>query len=185
MTVYLRTDRLILRQFTSDDLDLLVDLDSDPAVMRYLTGRPTPRAEYEDDLLPYYLDYYDRFPGFGFWAAIEAASGEFTGWFHFRAAPDAPPGEIELGYRLRKAFWGKGFATEGSLALIDKGFTELGVRRVVASTMWVNMGSRRVMDKAGLRFVRRFTMDVDPVPGAEHGDVEYALDRDDWARGRE
>ena len=59
-------------------------------------------------------------------------------------------------YRLWKSAWGKGYATEGSRALIRKGFTEFGVQRVVAQAMAVNQASRRVMEKAGLKLVRTF-----------------------------
>ena len=88
---------------------------------------------------------------------IEKSTADFLGWFHFRPGKGAPVDEPDLGYRLRKSAWGKGYATEGSRALIEKGFTELGVRRVVASTMAVNTRSRRVMEKAGLIFVRGTT----------------------------
>src|SRR5687767_13775645 len=129
MHVVLETERLILREFTTDDVDNLVELDGDPDVMLYVTGgRITTREEVEP----------------------------------------------ELGYRLRKSAWGKGYAAEGSSALIRRGFTELGVRRVVAETMVVHTGSRRVMEKAGMRAVRTFHQAwPDPIPGDEHGDVEY------------
>jgi RimJ/RimL family protein N-acetyltransferase len=182
MDIFLETDRLILRRFTESDVDNLVALDADPEVMRFITGGlPTPREEYENDLMPRYLWYYEQFTGYGFWATMEKSTGDFAGWFHFLPAEDAPSDEPELGYRLRKAFWGKGYASEGSRALIDKGFSELGVRRVVAYTMTVNAASRRVMEKCGLSFVRTFfaTWPM-PVEGDEHGDVEYALSRDDW-----
>ena len=184
MHVFLETDRLILRRFTAADVDLLVALDADPDVMHFITGgRPTPRAEIEHDILPAFLGYHERFAGYGFWAAIEKATGDFLGWFHFRPAPGSPPDEPELGYRLRRSAWGKGYGTEGSRALIRKGFAELGVRRVVASTMAVNLASRRVMEKSGLTLVRTFHQDwPDRIPGDEHGDVEYALTREDWER---
>ena len=93
------------------------------------------------------------------------------------------PDEVELGYRLRRSAWGKGYATEGSRALIHKGFTELGVRRVVARTMAVNTASRRVMEKAGLMHVRTFYPErPDPIEGSEQGEVEYALTEADWGR---
>ena len=185
MEVFLETDRLILRRFTSDDVDNLVELDSDPEVMHFITGgRSTPREEIERETLPVFLGYYERYAGYGFWAAIEKASGDLLGWFHFRPAPDGgDPREPELGYRFRKAAWGKGYATEGSRALIRKGFTDLGARRVFAETMVVNTASRRVMEKAGLKLVRTFHQPwPDPIPGDEHGDVEYALTRDEWER---
>jgi RimJ/RimL family protein N-acetyltransferase len=181
----LETERLVLRRFTTADADILVELDSDPEVMRFITGGlPTPRAEIVNEVLPAFLGYYERYAGYGFWAALERATGQFVGWFHLRPAEDAPPGEVELGYRLRRSAWGKGYATEGSRALIDKGFAEFGAQRVFASTMVVNVASRRVMEKAGLRLVRTFRQ---PWPyyieGEEEGDVEYALLRSEWDQG--
>jgi hypothetical protein len=78
---------------------------------------------------------------------------------------------------------GESYGTEGARTLIRKGFTELGVRRVMAETMAVRTASRRVMEKAGLTLVRTFQAAwPDPIPGDEHGDVEYALTRADWER---
>lgn len=108
MHVFLETERLILRRFTTDDVDNLFDLDSDPEVMRFLTGGPgTPRDEIERDYIPTYLSHYERFEGYGFWAAIEKATGDFLGWFHFRPQKGDPLDQPELGYRLRKSAWGK------------------------------------------------------------------------------
>jgi RimJ/RimL family protein N-acetyltransferase len=186
MLVFLETERLLLRQFDRGDADLLVELDGDPRVMRYITGGPpTPRDEVEGEVLPAFLSYYPRFPGYGFWAAIEKSTGNFLGWFHYRPAPDAPHDEPELGYRIRFEAWGKGYGTEGSRALIAKGFNEFDVQRVVASTMAVNTASRRVMEKSGMRFVRAFVAEWPvSIPGDEHGDVEYAICRSEWEEQR-
>ena len=182
MQVFLETQRLVLRRFTMADADDLVSLDADPGVMRYVTGGvPTSRDEIENEVLPAFLGYYQRYEGFGFWAAVEKTTGEFLGWFHFRPRQGAGPGEVELGYRLRKSAWGKGYATEGSRALISKGFSELGVQRVVAEAMAVNTASRRVMEKAGLTLVRTFHQPWPyPIEGDQFGDVEYALDKAGW-----
>jgi RimJ/RimL family protein N-acetyltransferase len=193
MHIHLETERLILRRATLADLDDLVALDGDPEVMRYLSGGPpTPRAVIEHDYLPHWLAYYERGGAFGFWIAIEKASGDFLGWVHFRPPDAAVPDNVELGYRLRRAAWGKGYATEASRALIDKGFAEQGIRRVFATTYQDNLGSRRVMEKLGMTLARTFK----PTPEelAAHGlnasseaffpgdDVEYALARDEWER---
>jgi RimJ/RimL family protein N-acetyltransferase len=123
MQVFLETQRLVLRRFIMADADNLVSLDADPDVMRFVTGGvPTSRDEIQNEVLPAFLSHYQRYEGFGFWAAAEKATGEFLGWFHFRPRPDTAPGEVELGYRLRKSAWGKGHATEGSRALIGKDF---------------------------------------------------------------
>ena len=184
--VFLETDRLILRRFTMDDEDLLFELDNDPEVMFYLNaGAPVPREEIVDETLPAFLGYYDRFEGYGFWAAIEKESGRFLGWFHFRPGEGAGPLEPELGYRLHRIAWGRGYATEGSRALIDKGFTEFGVERVYAQTMVVHPGSWRVMEKSGMRRIRIFHAEWPVhIPGDEHGDVEYAITREEWEAGR-
>jgi RimJ/RimL family protein N-acetyltransferase len=183
--VFLETDRLLLRRFTRDDLELIVELDSNPEVKRYIdNGAAVDRAELAA-MLDWWLGYYDRFEGYGFWAAIERSTGRFLGWFHLRPGEGAGPLEPELGYRLRREAWGQGYATEGSRALVDKAFAELGAARVNASTMAVNTASSRVMEKAGLRFVRTFHADwAVRIPGDDEGDVEYAIDRAQWEHDR-
>lgn len=185
MQIYLTTNRLLLRQFMLADADNLYALDGDPEVMRFINGGvPTPYDVVRDQTLPRLLDdnHRARDDGYGYWAAVEQGSGRFVGWFHFRPAPDRPADDaIELGYRLCRAAWGQGYATEGARALIRKGFTELGTPRVVANTLARNIASRRVMEKAGLRFARAFH--YTGAPGAWHVGqeaVEYALDRADW-----
>jgi RimJ/RimL family protein N-acetyltransferase len=181
MTIFLETDRLQLRRFTSNDVDNLVFLDSDPEVMRFLTkGKPTPRSTVENEVLPAILDDYARGP-LGRWAAIERSTGDFVGWLALKPREGGGAREAELGYRLRRSSWGVGYATEGSRALIHKAFTELDVQRITAETMAVNNASRRVMEKSGLKYLRTFHLHWDdPIPGTEHGEVEYELRRDDW-----
>ena len=113
----------MLRRFTAADEANLVSLNSDPEVMRYITGgRPTSREQIRDEIMPFHLAAYAKHPGFGTWAADDIGTGQFLGWFHPR--PRRSDGVIDLGYRLRRPAWGNGYATEGSRALIDKGFTE-------------------------------------------------------------
>ena len=182
MRIILETPRLAIRQFTEDDVDNLFCLNSDPEVMRYLTGgRPTPREEIRNQIIPFHLAVYERLDRLGTWAAESAATGDFLGWFHFRPGAGKDETNIDLGYRLRRCAWNKGYATEGSRALIGMGFTDLGVERVFAHTMTVNSASRRVMEKCGLTLVRTTPYEgPDAIEGAEHGEVEYALSRPEW-----
>jgi RimJ/RimL family protein N-acetyltransferase len=179
--VLLRTPRLQMREFTDADVDRLVDLDSDPEVMRYITGgAATSRETIATDHLPAWRHYYRNSPGLGFWAA--ESSGQFVGWFHLRPGAGHGPDEPEVGYRLRRECWGRGLATEGTRALIDHAFRNLGARRVLAETMVVNAASRRVMEKSGMRLRRRFHADWEhAIPGDELGDVEYCIERDEWS----
>ncbi|WP_329478470.1 GNAT family N-acetyltransferase [Kribbella sp. NBC_01484] len=183
MDVYLETERLTLRRFAETDVDLLTALDSDPEVMRFLTGQPTPRKEIENVVLPEILKVYDDHPELGTFAAEQKVDGAFIGWFGMQ--PTSEVTTVGVGYRLNRTAWGKGYATEGTRALIDKAFAELGMERVVADTMAVNHRSRAVMRRSGLRFARLYHEDFDdPLPGTEFGEVEYAVDRRTWEAGR-
>ncbi len=98
--------------------------------------------------------------------------------------PDQPddPGVAELGYRLVRRHWRRGLASEASRELLRHAFDTVGMRRVIAQTMAVNEGSRGVMAAVGLRHVRTFfPVWDDPLPGAELGEVEYELTREQWA----
>jgi RimJ/RimL family protein N-acetyltransferase len=84
----------------------------------------------------------------------------------------------ELGFRLRREAWGRGYASEGAKALVAKGFAEMDFERIIARTMAVNQASRRVMEKAGLAHVRTvFSRWSNPLPGREMADVEYEIAR--------
>jgi RimJ/RimL family protein N-acetyltransferase len=164
----LRTARLRLDALTVAHASLCFDLDSDPEVMRYITGgQPTPRDEIERMVSE---ERGNR------WAACTIDGDTFIGWFALRKTL---PREFELGYRLRRDAWGVGYATEGARALVEHAFHERGAQRVWAQTMTVNTRSRRVMEACGLHYVRTFHLDWDePIEGTEFGDVEYELRRD-------
>jgi len=187
---FLETGRMYFRQFQDADAQLLFDLDSDPEVMRFISkGKPTPFARIQKEFIPKFQDYYRRNPPQGFWAAHLRESGSFIGWFHLR--PDKISAEeMELGYRLKRNVWGRGLATEGSKALLEKAFNEWAYEKVCARTMAINLASRRVMEKAGLRFESDFHYEVDTVHGwveePERRAVKYSMTRSEYLRsGRE
>ncbi len=185
MSTYLDTDRLTLRRFTDGDADLLIELDSDPEVMRFLSGgEPTSAEDVHQRVLPAVLRGYEKWQGdFGVFAAEEKDTGAFVGWFILRPERDGPLEEAELGYRLRRAAWGKGYATEGSRALLAKAFTQLGVHTVWAETMTVNEGSRKVMEKLGMTLSGTLETppDMASIEGAEQGGVRYEITRERWS----
>jgi RimJ/RimL family protein N-acetyltransferase len=118
--IILKTPRRAIRQFAEDDVGNLFDLHSDPEVMRYL-GRAATREVLRDEIIPFHLDVYKRLDRLGTWAAESADNGEFRGWFHFRPGPDGDITNIDLGYRPHRSTWDKGYATEGSRALVTMG----------------------------------------------------------------
>jgi RimJ/RimL family protein N-acetyltransferase len=185
--VLLETARLRLRKFTLQDADRLVELDSDAEVMRYITfGAPTPHETYTNVILPRWLEIYRQTPLLGYWAAEDRGSGDFHGWFHLR--PDRiDAGEQELGYRLRRASWGQGLASEGAAALIEHGFTRVGTDKISARTLVGNAASRAVMEKCGLRYEADFTYPADMLAGptpAECAAVKYSITRAQWQAAR-
>jgi RimJ/RimL family protein N-acetyltransferase len=163
------TERMRLRPITLDDVDALVALDRDPEVMRYLTGgRPTPRDEVVETIRAHLGCR---------WIGVHRVTNDFVGWFGLVPTGSA---EYAIGYRLRRAVWGCGLATEGARALITLAFTELGAHRITAETMAVNLRSRRVMERCGMHYVRTFHLEwEDPIAGTELGEVEYELLRQD------
>jgi RimJ/RimL family protein N-acetyltransferase len=164
-----------LEPLTQQHVDLLVELDRDPEVMRYINGgRPSSLAEVEATI---------RAALGHRWIARTREEDDFVGWFGLRPTGAA---EYELGYRLRRDAWGRGLATEGARTLISLAFEARSAQRVWAQTMTVNARSRRVLEACGLRYVRTFHLDWDePIEGSELGDVEYeVLASDDEVRRR-
>ena len=177
----LRTVRISLVPLSDEHLEGEVELDADPEVMRYL-DRPRQRAQVEQ-AHSRRLAAATRVPGLGFWAGL--VDGAFVGWWILEPPerPDQGPvdGQAELGYRLLRRYWRQGLASEGARELVRHGFADLGLRRIFAETMAVNLASRATMTSAGLTYVRSFHLDFDdPLPGSEQGEVEYAITREQW-----
>ena len=175
MSARLRTDRLDLESVTDDHLPLLVELNSDPQVMAFILGRSaTPEETYAEWRRR--LDHQsDAARGLGYWAGFE--DGQFVGWWSASAFEGRP--ELSgVGYRLRRSAWGRGLATEGARRMVEQAFADPQVERVVASTMAVNVGSRRVLEKLGFRHTDTWHQEWDdPIPGSEQGEVAYTLTR--------
>ena len=169
----LETARMVLRPLGLGDVDQLIELDSDPEVMTYLTGgKRSTRAEVTLAV--------QRALGYR-WFATSRDSDEFVGWFGLWDRGRGEEVNRELGYRLARAWWGHGLATEGGRALIGHAFTNLNAHLVWAQTMAANVQSRRVMERLGLSYARTVHLDFDvPIPGTEQGEVIYELCRDDW-----
>jgi RimJ/RimL family protein N-acetyltransferase len=112
------------------------------------------------------------------WTARRTSNRAFVGWYCLWPASEKV---AELGYRLRRMDWGQGLATEGVSAIVNWGFAIGEYDKIFASTMAVNHASRRVLEKAGLNYTRTIHADCpDPIPGSEHGEVEYELLRSGW-----
>jgi RimJ/RimL family protein N-acetyltransferase len=181
--IVLETERLRLRRFTDCDADaaLLFDLDSDPEVMRFIGPYLLPNVEaHRQKIRDRFLPQYTH-PGRGCLAAEEKTTCTFLGWFFVRPSPEyffaeqaewTRPSDLELGYRLRRLAWGKGFAREGAKALIDLAFADPDVTAIVAAALLPNVGSWRVMENCGMTRVRTVS-----IPGFAEPLVIYSRKR--------
>lgn len=180
----LYTKRLSLVPLADEHLQFEIELDSDPEVMRYITGRACSPEEVKQTHRRR-LAAAHEVSGLGFWVGF--AEDECVGWWILQPpnGPDQPKvdGEADLGYRLLRRHWLRGFAGEGARELIRYGFEDLGLNRIFAQTMAANAASRATMAAVGLTFSRAFVSGEpyeDPVSGAEDGEVEYEITRATW-----
>ena len=146
----LRTERLHLRRWRESDREPFAELNADPLVMEFY---PSTLTSAESDAFVDRIEAHFDGTGFGLWAVELVSSGDFAGYVglwpatfesHFTPA-------IEVGWRLARRFWGAGLAPEAAQATLHDGFQRLGVDEIVSFTSALNLNSRRVMEKLGLR----------------------------------
>ncbi len=151
MNLTIKTERIELKKFSKNDLNLLFELDGDSDVMKYLS---LGKAKTIDEVFPAYLK----------------SNNTYIGWFQFEKDKHIE-NAIEVGWRLKKEHWGNGYATEVGLSLVKK--AKVLNKKVVARAMIDNRASIRVMEKIGLKFVKEFWADYEPHSGTP--DVLYEL----------
>ena len=146
---WLETLRLEMRAFVEGDFDEVYRLDSDPRVMKYIADGKPSAPDAVTRRLRRFIRYPRFYPDLGAWRASRRDTGAFIGWFALNYAGKST--DIEVGYRLLPAAWGRGFATEGAKAIVDYGFDDLGLHRIIGVTDPGNKASQRVLQKAGLK----------------------------------
>lgn len=150
MHVIFETPRLILRQFTETDAPLILQLNSDPEIVKYvhepvLTSEEQAKKIIVDIILPQYKNNLGR------WAIHTKDNMEFIGWCGLKSRPER--GEIDLGYRLIQKAWGKGYATEAAQYTLDHGFTRLQLQLITGKAHIENSASIKVLEKIGMQFI--------------------------------
>jgi hypothetical protein len=165
-----QTPRLILRQFHLDDAEAMNAIFGDADVMRFGDGPQSPQWV-RSWIASSVNEYYSRW-GFGSWAVVDKVTSAVIGYCGLSRFPDrCAPGEAEIGFRLARASWGHGFATEAALAVRDHAFDVLNLPRLIALIDPANIASIRVAEKLGFRFEREAML-----PGYDHPDWLYALE---------
>lgn len=148
MPLPIDSERLVMRAYEPDDVERIhAVLYSDP-VARQWTGGPSVTTETRA-VIAHYIDAQQR-DGYAYWALLERSSGVLVGEAGLKALDDVGP-EIEVGYALAVAYWGRGYATEAAHAVLDEAFGPMRLERVYATAHPENTRSRRVLEKLGFR----------------------------------
>ena len=192
------TGRLRLRRLVEQDLGALVELDSDPEVMRYLSGgRATPREFIEEVVLPRFVERFPGRPWLGVWAIELLGNEAFLGSVRAstRQARPRPP-------RPRSAIGSAGdclgicgYATDAAGVVLETAFTDGDTQEVEATTYEENLASQRVLEKLGMRLRRRHRLTADELAAVttfhaagggvwDGDDLVYGIDRAEWLASR-
>ncbi len=153
MSFIIETSRLRLREFTPEDAALMYELNFDPEVVHYTGNGAFESIEAAEIFIRNYPDYQKN--GFGRWIMFTKDTNEFIGWCGLKLVD----GEVDLGYRLLKKHWNKGYASEAAIACLDFGFNTLNLKRIIARADRDNIASIRVMEKIGMTFEKTGTCD--------------------------
>ena len=148
-TMILQTQRLYLRQMTMADAANAYELNSDPEVIRYTGDVAFENVAAAALFLVNYKDYEKH--GVGRWAVIRKVDGAWLGWCGLKYMPENK--EVDLGYRLHQRYWNKGYATEAAIACVQYGLETCNYPFIVGRVVQENIGSIKVLEKAGLCFV--------------------------------
>jgi RimJ/RimL family protein N-acetyltransferase len=160
MHIVLQTPRLYLRRFTMEDAPLLVELNSDPEVIKYVHELPLTSLEKSKEILnDIILPQYQH--NLGRWAAYIKNTNEFIGWCGLKYRPELD--EIDLGYRFQKKYWGMGYATEAAQHTLNYGFNMLNLKLITGRAHIENIASLKVLEKIGMQFMKEETVDDNPV----------------------
>lgn len=169
----LETARLFLRPMDEKDIDSVFAMRSDADVMRFIRPQQIERSEAANWVR--LISSRWAAEKIGFCALIEKEANQFVGWCGLWRLTETK--EVEIGYAIRKEFWGRGYAVEASEAFLHYGFDDLNLEKIVAVTAPENRNSRRVMEKLGMTFDGN---------GEYYGRAlaHYTIKKDDYFRNR-
>ena len=160
MQIILQTPRLILRQITIYDAPLILELNSDPEIVKYVHEPTLKTVEQAEEIianiiLPQYKNNLGR------WAIITKDNNDFIGGCGLKYRPEID--EIDLGYRLMQKAWGKGFATEAAAKTLEYSFRTLNIKLITGRAHIENLASIKVLEKIGMNFIAEGIVDDCPV----------------------
>ena len=160
--IYVETDRLILREILEDDFKAFFELDSDPEVHRYLGNNPVQSIEQSIEMIKLVRQQYEK-NGIGRWAIIDKKTKDFIGWTGLKYEQNLRKdiNYYDLGYRLKRKYWGQGIATETAIESLKYGFTKLDLKEICAAAHVDHIASNNILQKVGLKFIETFEYEGD------------------------
>lgn len=163
MKIHIETERLILRDLEKHDAEGMFDLESDPDVHEFLGKKPIKTLEEARETIDYIRNQYEK-NGIGRWAIIDKNTQDFVGWTGLKYEQRLREGfsYYDLGYRLRKKYWGNGIATETAIESLKYGFEKLDLKEICAAADINHRASNKILQRVGLRFIETF--DFEGVP---------------------
>ncbi len=174
MKIFIETQRLLLREIVEDDAQDFFELDSNPEVHKYLGNKPVTHIEESENMIKDIRKQYED-NGIGRWAIIEKETNHFIGWsgLKYETMIRTEFNYYDLGYRLKKKYWGKGIATETAMASLKYGFKELNLPEICAAAEIEHIASNRILQKIGMKFIEVFKYDGSLINW-------YKIKKSDW-----
>ncbi|TDU84169.1 RimJ/RimL family protein N-acetyltransferase [Kribbella voronezhensis] len=169
------TDRLLLRPYRDEDRPAFAAMNADPEVMKYLGGEPLTREQSDEITAGANQRYVAE--SIGFLAVERRSDGAFLGACGLMRPDEWFPGEIEVGWRLAREYWGHGYATEAAISWLDHAFRERSDPRVIAVADTPNLNSIAVMKRLGMTFDHETELVEDGVP---FDATIYSITREAW-----
>lgn len=178
MKIHIETERLIIRNIEQYDAQGIFELDSDPEVHEFLGTKPLKTIDEAKQVIDFIRAQYIS-NGIGRWAIIEKKTNDFIGWTGLKYEHDLRKdfSYYDLGYRLRKKYWGNGIATETAIESLKYGFEKLDLKEIGAAADINHLASNKILQKIGLTLIDTF--DYEGVP---HN--WYNIKKTEWINNR-
>ncbi len=148
--IVIETKRLILREWNESDAAFLLELNSNPEVVKYTGDPPFASLKAAQNFIQAY-DHYQKH-GYGRWLCVLKENAMPIGWCGLKWDKDEKL--IDLGYRFLESHWNQGFATEAGFASLVVGFDHFGMKEIICRAMKLNLPSFRVMEKMGFKYLK-------------------------------
>lgn len=178
MELYLETERLILKEFTDNDVDHIFQLDSNKEVHEYLGKKPITTQKQAEEIIEFFKKQYQE-NGIGRFAAFEKDSGNFIGWSGLKFNKgdkeelNGFTNFIDIGYRLLPSYWRKGYASESAIACLEFGFKQMNYDIIYGAAETDNIGSNKILQKIGLKYVNNFDIEGTDAKWYELSKADY------------